>query len=316
MINKNGRQKNRGLLLFIYCGLGTTIALAMLAGYLTFQGGSPLSVLYRSFQLGLKIQGVDYRTLEGEKYRIPIYENRQPSGTPVVLLHGFGADAAATWLKIFPGFKSDFHVIAPQMLYAEYSRILRQNYQLSVETDRLDDLADTLGIREFHLVGYSLGGWVAITYTLVHPQRVKSLILINPVAVKMEIPDFVFTVPSNRKTAEQFLSRLFHSPPPIPGFLLDIYAENCRKNARAYLRAVNKLLKSYTSPEPLLNRIVCPTLVIWAEQDQILPPTHGQIISSQIPNSSVQLVRNAGHALLWENPGPVIDSILNHLNPF
>jgi pimeloyl-ACP methyl ester carboxylesterase len=58
-----------------------------------------------------------------------------------------------------------------------------------------------------------------------------------------------------------------------------------------------------------LHRIKCPTLLIWGEQDRLVPPANGRAYAEAIPDASLHLIRGAGHSVILEQPQTCCDHI-------
>jgi len=129
-------------------------------------------------------------------------------GDPVLFLHGAGFTGA--WLRFHEALAQGADVIAPEHI----------GYGGTPMQDWLDDIGDlvlhyddvrrTLGLERFHLVGYSLGGWVAAAYATLFPERLRSLTLITPAGIQVPgKPPFadLFTM-----TPEQLFGTIFNDP--------------------------------------------------------------------------------------------------------
>ncbi|HET7578653.1 MAG TPA: 2-succinyl-6-hydroxy-2,4-cyclohexadiene-1-carboxylate synthase [Bacillales bacterium] len=99
-------------------------------------------------------------------------------GSPFVVLHGF-TGAASNWASFFPSWSKHFQVIAPDIIGHGESEapIDPGRYTMDRAADDLVGLLDQLGIAKTHMLGYSMGGRLALTFAVRHPDRVRSLIL-------------------------------------------------------------------------------------------------------------------------------------------
>lgn len=102
------------------------------------------------------------------------------TGTTVVFLHGAWSDSDE-WLPLFEHLGKTFHCVAPDLLgFGESDRPKKCHYSVELEVEILTEFLDTLGVRSCYLVGHSLGGWVAASYALRHPEPVRGIVLLNP----------------------------------------------------------------------------------------------------------------------------------------
>lgn len=108
--------------------------------------------------------------------------SREPSGEPILLLHGFTADKD-TWLGMIRRLRKNHRVVALDLAgHGESSDAADGDYRLSAQAERADLLANALGLGELHVLGHSMGGGVAVALALAHPERVISLGLLAPAA--------------------------------------------------------------------------------------------------------------------------------------
>jgi pimeloyl-ACP methyl ester carboxylesterase len=104
-----------------------------------------------------------------------------PTGAPIVLLHGFSAAGHATWLPWANRLAAKRTVILVDMLnFGHSERVTGAHTDLTHQGQAglVNDLLDTLGVAEIDLVGWSMGGAIATQFTLDYPERVRALIYI------------------------------------------------------------------------------------------------------------------------------------------
>jgi pimeloyl-ACP methyl ester carboxylesterase len=106
-----------------------------------------------------------------------VHYQQMGQGDEVVMLHGLFASLAFWYLSVMPVLSQRFHVTAYDLRGHGLSDIPNTGYTSSDMAQDLDALLDQLQIERVHLVGHSFGGAVALYYTLIHPERVRSLTL-------------------------------------------------------------------------------------------------------------------------------------------
>lgn len=113
-------------------------------------------------------------TLNYARYHI----TRAGDGPPLVLLHGF-TGSAQSWQSHVPTLSKHFSLIAPDFLGHGKSDAPSDPARYNIENTTADLLAlfDQLEISRTHLLGYSMGGRVALHFALTHPERVERLVL-------------------------------------------------------------------------------------------------------------------------------------------
>lgn len=191
-------------------------------------------------------------------------------------------------------------------------------------------LADVLEIDRFHLVGQSLGGAIAYMAAVWRPERVRSLTLVAPGGLGAEFARELrlLTIPgmsllgflrSSPAGARAALASCFHDPSRISSELLaevDRYGPPCFAEVCRVLRAGATLLgvrESVRRPwVARAHRYSGPALVIWGEDDQVIPAAHAERARGLAPQADIRLVPSCGHLVMCERP----DEFLEILIPF
>ena len=105
----------------------------------------------------------------------------------VVLAHGFSGESGHLRGLAHEVRKAGFRALIYDLVGRGYSSCRDVNHTAHLFVSQLNELMDTLEVREFHLVGLSLGGGVAVSFAQYFPKRVKSLTLIAAVGLKMRV---------------------------------------------------------------------------------------------------------------------------------
>jgi pimeloyl-ACP methyl ester carboxylesterase len=235
------------------------------------------------------------------------------SGPPLLFLHGAGG--AGRWLDFQERLAERFTVYfpshpghggAPAADWIEHISDLAFHYL---------DLLDTLRLARAHLVGASFGGWIAAEIATMASHRLDSLVLIDPVGIKVEgwIYPFLFGM-----ELPQLVATVFHNPdaalalaPKDQG--VDTIAELYRERAALARVAWNPYLYN-----PLLKRrlarITAPTLLCWGEHDRVAPLRCASVWAGQIPGARLQVFGRSGHAPHLEEPEAVAAAVIDFCN--
>jgi 3-oxoadipate enol-lactonase len=179
-------------------------------------------------------------------------------------------------------------------------------------------LADSLGLRRFHLGGLSLGGMVAMWLAVHHPERVDSLVLCctsaylppssgwtgRAATVRVGGTASVADAVTARWFTEDFPARQPDVPARARAMLLatpsEGYAGCCEAIAGMDLRDG-------------LGAVGAPTLVIAARQDRATPPEHSDRIVAGITGSRLLLLDDAAHLAAMQHPRQCADEMLSHV---
>ena len=107
---------------------------------------------------------------------------------PLLLLHGL-ADNALVWSSLGDYLAADYHIIAPDMRGHGESSKPENDYTFTSAIADLESLMDNLGWSSAHVVGHSWGGKLACIWATKNPQRLKSMVLVDPIFI-WKMPDF------------------------------------------------------------------------------------------------------------------------------
>jgi pimeloyl-ACP methyl ester carboxylesterase len=233
---------------------------------------------------------------------LSVHYYRAGRGEPLLYLHHLlgiiGFEAALARLA------ESFDVIAP---YAPGWGPAKDDLP-SVDPGPLDlalhhrDVLDELGVERAHVVGISIGAWMSAELAVLAPQRVRKLVLVNPLGIWLE----------EARGADPFAQHpgqpseiLFSDPSMRRRFLfegrdkLDAHVEELLN-----LRAAAKFLWPIpdTGVARRLPRIKAPTLVVTSGKDAIVPAVHGPAWQRLIPGAGLATIEGAGHLAELEQP--------------
>jgi len=242
----------------------------------------------------LKINGIDTVVLEAG------------SGPPLVFLHGAGTvtgfDFAAAWSR-------KFHVIIPYHPGFGPSADDPSVNEIHDYVLHYLELFDALELRQFRLVGQSMGGFIAAKFAALHGERVEKLVLVCPIG--LPVPPGLETVNFLAVPPEQLPALLAHDPQTVIKHLPagapppDFIAERM-KEATAAGRVLGDGKVTFDSKLPrYLHRLAMPTLLVWGKEDKLTPTAQHTTWAKALPNAQVRLFDNAGHLVLDEAPAAV-----------
>src|SRR5262252_5413940 len=174
------------------------------------------------------------------------------------------------------------------------------------------ELLDRQDLRDAVLVGSSFGGWIALEMCVRCLQRIGRLVLIDSVGVKFgereerDIAD-IYALPG-----DELIRRTFFDPVGAAPDYSTLSDEEAASIARD--RAATALYgwRPYMHDPGLhqwLQRVRVPTLVLWGENDGIVPPHYGEKLCRSLPDARFELIRQAGHYPQIERPDEVADAV-------
>ena len=243
---------------------------------------------------------------------------RGGNGIPVLYLHGLVADihslpTNAGFTTFHDSLAAAFSVYAPALPGYADSEGFDDLETVEDAVFFCRDVLDTLQLDKVHLVGVSLGGWVATEFATRYAHRLHKLVLINPLGISVpqaRIGNFFYTVTPKAEGGQHEVRELLfqdqHSelamgavPDQMPPEMTLLFYKAQMVAARIgwkppYLH--NPRLKDR------LFRIPTPTLLVWAENDRLAPVGLAEVFAQGLAHAEVARIPNAGHSLLLEQP--------------
>ena len=220
-------------------------------------------------------------------------------GRPLVLLNGlFGS--LANWRSIIEGFCGSYRVMVPELPTYTHPK---KRVRLSDLVDYLRGFVAHFNIKDFVLFGNSLGGQLAVAYTVEHPQLVSGLVLMGSSGiVEQNILGSSFPRINDRSYVERMTEICFYDPSvPHPEIVQEVW-----ERTREYGHVVRliSLGKSALADgvEKASSRIQAPTLIVWGLNDTITPPYAAYKFHRLISNSTLHFIDNCCHVPMMEHP--------------
>ncbi|MCG7337205.1 alpha/beta fold hydrolase [Sporosarcina sp. ACRSM] len=246
-----------------------------------------------------------------------IHYQEKGTGEPLVFIHGVGLDHAM-WEQQVNRLSEQYRVIVYDMIGHGGSSHPPGPYSLSQYVEQLASLVDGLRLEKIHLVGFSMGGMVAQGFALTHPEKMKTLTIMNAVANRTEmqrqaILARVEEVRTNgpQSTIEPAIQRWFTSD-YLEGqgeVVNGIRTRLQTNNPASYIAAYTLFATADQELWDKLDRITVPTLVITGEEDVGSTPEMAQQIHEKITDSELLIVPAMRHMLPVERPDIVNEAI-------
>jgi len=254
------------------------------------------------------------------------YKETGPQGAPaLLLLHGFGSSLQA-WDDWSLKLEQKYRLIRLDLPgFGLTGASPANDYSEEKDLAILTHFADKLGLEKFSVVGHSMGGKMAWSLAASQPERVQALVLMAPdgfpetkdigtkpyeVPAIMGIIKYVLPKYLVRKSIEP----AFSDADALNDALVNRYFDMLRAPGvrGAILERSNQTI--YKDPVPRLKAIKAPTLLIWGEQDQMIPSTNAQSYANVLSNSTTVLVPKLGHLLQEEQPEKGLAVVMQFLD--
>lgn len=238
-----------------------------------------------------------------------LHLRRAGKGAPLLFLHG--VQGMPGWAQALEVLSRRYDVLAPD----------HPGFGWSDAPDWIDDvpdlsffyldLLDALDLKDVHVVGASLGGWIALEMAIRSTARIRSLTLASAAGIRVDgVPrgDMFIATPAE-------LGRLLYADEGIAAKwaaqwqstpeLQEIYDRN-RHAAAKYTwqpRLYNPKLARW------LHRVDVPTHIMWGDADRLIPPAHAAALQSFIRGAAVTMLPGCGHLLPIERPDLFADTV-------
>jgi 3-oxoadipate enol-lactonase len=229
---------------------------------------------------------------------------REGSGQPVLLLHGylFGAD---WWRPQMEALKDLYDVVAVDLRGQMGSETTEEQaeYDLWNQAEDINGLIDALGIAPSHVVGLSMGGMIAMRLALLHPEAVRSLVLMDTSAGP-EAAENAERYEGMRQVVEASgVEPMIPALPPI--FLADDFIAAEPAAVEAWLQALRdadhlgiirtgRAIDAREDISARLGEIAIPALVIHGSDDVAIPVERAEELARGIADASLEIV-SGGH---------------------
>ena len=229
-------------------------------------------------------------------------------GPALLFLHGAGG--AGKWLPFQAALARRFTLYCPSHPGHGGSPPADWIQHISDLAFHYLDLLDELRLPQIHLAGASFGGWIAAEVATMAAHRLRSLVLIDPVGIKVDgwIYPFLFAM-----DLPQLVELLFHDPMNALALapadqsadtLLELYRERtalARVSWNPYL--YDPLLRRR------LERITTPTLLCWGAHDRLAPRVCAEAWQKEIPGARLVEFAGSGHVPHVEEPVAVAAAV-------
>ena len=237
------------------------------------------------------------------------------SGPPLLFLHGAGGNSG--WQAYHEELSKSYTVYVPSQPGFNGTGRPAWVYTINDVCHFNLALAQKLGLDQYILMGSSMGGWIAAEMAAMCSHNLKALILVDAAGIKPERGEIaeIFMV-----SAQTRLKQRFHDPAQVP------YYENYTRELTPEEQLVehsNREMASRLCWRPYLHnlslpyylgKIGTPTLIVWGQQDAIIPVECGDLYRSAIPNATLKTIETCGHSPAVEKPQEFLSIVTEFLS--
>lgn len=245
----------------------------------------------------------------------------------LVLLNGTSGHIEA-WTHNIRALAKKYKVIGYDYPGHGYSTLAEADLEIPEYEEHLLNLLDVLGLDKVHLLGESLGGWIAIKFAAHHPERLHTIVLSAPGGRMVASKSMDRVSPVSRKAVEDpsyenvkaRLQVVIHDPEQITDELVEvrraIYGRPDFTTSMEHImalqvpdiRARNQVTKEDYAAIPV------PALLVWTDHEPTGGVATGETLAAAIPDGEFALIRNAAHWPQWEDPTTFNEKALDFLS--
>ena len=253
---------------------------------------------------------LELKSIDLDFGKVMYLDNNVKSDSTIVLLHGFGGDKD-NWNRFSAELDGKHHIIVPDLPgHGESVSDLSLDYSIANQTKMLSAFLDAIHINSVHMVGNSMGGAVAISYTHSHPAKVKTLSLIDALGLKETKSEYDLLIEKGENpmlnvcTEEAFEKLVYlgmNEPPYIPGIFMDmLVAKKCARSGIE--KHVYDDMIQDSDLSDIVSSIKTPTVIIWGKMDRIIHVDNSELFHKAIKGSKLVILDRLGHVPLLEEP--------------
>ncbi len=256
----------------------------------------------------------------GLRYR----DDGNPNGTVLLLLHGANS-SLQTWEPMGEALAAQFRLVSfDQQGHGLSGPHAQHDYSAQSRVQAGLEVLDELGIEKAIWVGNSMGGGVAWRAALLAPERVSGLVLIDPAGAQTGeaikpyigariastwIGQKILPVITPRFLVAQSLRQSVADANTMTEPMIDRYWEMVRYPGNRQAMAAAMTQPREAQLWHTINTITQPTLILWGEQDNIIPVSHGRAFAERIAGAQLITYPQAGHLPMEEIPTDVAADI-------
>ncbi|WP_157269347.1 acetoin dehydrogenase dihydrolipoyllysine-residue acetyltransferase subunit [Azohydromonas aeria] len=258
-----------------------------------------------------------FTEVDGLRVRYARRGDADGSATPVLFIHGFGGDLD-NWLFNIDAVAEAAPVIALDLPGHGQSDVKLPGESLAALAGFVARFLDALGVERVHAVGHSMGGAIAAQLARSHPARVASVALIAPAGLGEDINHGYtegFATAASRRELKPVLEQLFADASLVSRQMVDDVLKYKRLDGvEPLLLSLSRALfpdgRQAERPGLELGAGGTPVLVVWGEEDRIVPAAHA---AHAPPGATVERFPGAGHMVQMERASDVNRLLRRHV---
>jgi pimeloyl-ACP methyl ester carboxylesterase len=264
---------------------------------------------------------VQFRTVRTPSGPLKLAVIERGQGRPVLLLHGF-ATSSYTWHAIMPELSKNHRVIAIDLRgFGASDKPLDDHYSIQDQAEAVQAFIEQENLRNLTVIGHSYGGGITLTLALnagkERKPRIRNIVLIDTIAYRQPVPiffkllqipmvgDIGMTLVPPEIQARQGLRLAYYDPDKITGQDIAEYANTLYSSAarHALTKTIEQMIPENIDELALRYKTIkLPTLIVWCQQDKVVPVVLGLRLHEEMRSSELALFTHCGHMPQEEKP--------------
>jgi len=244
-----------------------------------------------------------------------VHVRERGTGPTLVLLHGSNS-SLFTWEGWARELGGDHHIIAFDLPgHGLTGPDAKARYTPQDMAEFVDHVVTKLGADRFALAGNSMGGHIALAYTLEHPKRVEKLILIDSSGLPREEPRplvfritnipllgrlFVWVTP--RFAVAASVRQVYGDPSKVTDEMIGLYDDLLLREGNREASRIRLALPEDSQTPRRLGELHLPVLILWGARDKWVLPKYGERLHQAIAGSKLVMLDGLGHVPMEEDP--------------
>ncbi len=246
----------------------------------------------------------------------------QKAQETVIMIHGYSSEKTV-WMRFAKHFTDNYRVLILDLPgHGETAFDPALKYDTVSQARRVVEAMDALNIERAHIVGNSMGGFIAAQLALHHADRVQSAVLIDAAGlVAPQESDMAKMLATGRNPFEihnrdefiEFYAMTMAQPPWLPRMILDHMADD-------YIirrESLTRIFQDFHNTDFLdtrLSEIQVPILIMWGERDRLLHISSAAVWQNGIANAELITYPELGHMPMLEAPSQSATDVLRFLS--